>query len=86
MPPILDLTLFLVNFLYLFIMMCGDLITLIFNLNSYLIYLIFRLLLCNYDACYHSFYEFSLLVCHSTKVHVYALFRVNYVLYECLIF
>ena len=44
------------------------------------------LILCNYDACYHSFYEFSPLVCHSTKVQVYALFWVNYVLYECLIF
>ena len=40
----------------------------------------------DYDACYHSFYEFSPLVYHSTKVHVYALFRVNYVLYDCLIF
>ena len=52
----------------------------------YLISFIFTLILCDYDACYHSFYEFSPLVCHSTKVHVYALFRVNYVLYGCLIF
>ena len=44
------------------------------------------LILGDYDACYHSFYEFSPLVCHYTKVHVYALFRVNYVLDECLIF
>ena len=36
--------------------------------------------------CYYKFYEFSPLVCHSTKVHVYALFKVNYVLYGCLIF
>ena len=43
------------------------------------------LILYDYDACYHSVYEFSLLACHSTKVNVYALFRVNYVLYECLI-
>ena len=44
------------------------------------------LILCEYNACYHSFYEFSPLVCHSTKVHIYALFRVTYVLYRCLIF
>ena len=44
------------------------------------------LILCDYDACYHSFYEFSPLVCHFTKVHIYVLFRVNYVLYEGLIF
>ena len=44
------------------------------------------LILCDFDARYPSFYEFSPLVCHSTKVHVYALFTVNYVLYECLIF
>ena len=58
----------------------------IFNLNSYLTKLVFMLILYNYDVCYHSFYEFSPLVCHSTKVHIYALFRVNYVLYGCLIF
>ena len=40
----------------------------------------------DYDACYHSLYEFSPLVCHSTKVHVYALFRVNCVLDELLVF
>ena len=44
------------------------------------------LILCEYNACYHSFYEFSPLVCHFIKVHIYTLFRVNYVLYECLIF
>ena len=44
------------------------------------------LILCDYDAFYHSFYEFSPLVCHSTKVHIFELIRVNYVLYECLIF
>ena len=44
------------------------------------------LILCNYDACYHSFYEFSPLVCHFIKDHIYALFRVNYVIYGCLIF
>ena len=44
------------------------------------------LILCDYNSCYHSFYEFSPLVCHFTKVHIYALFRVNYVLYEGLIF
>ena len=36
----------------------------------------------DYDACNHNFYEFSPLVCHFTKVHVYALSRVNYVLDE----
>ena len=44
------------------------------------------LILGDYDACYHRFYEFSPLVCYSTKVHVYALFRVNYVLFNFLIF
>ena len=44
------------------------------------------LILCDYDARYHSFYEFSPLVCHYTKVHIHALFRVNYVLYGCLVF
>ena len=44
------------------------------------------LILRDYGACHHSFYEFSPLVCHFTKVHIYALFRVNYVLYEFLIF
>ena len=44
------------------------------------------LILCDYDACYHIFYEFSQLVCHFTKVHIYALFRVNDVLYGCSIF
>ena len=38
------------------------------------------LILCEYDASYHSFYEFSPLVCHSTKVHIHAKIRVNYVL------
>ena len=33
-------------------------ITCIFNLNSYLISLIFMLILYNYDACYHSFMNF----------------------------
>ena len=47
-------------------------ITCIYDLNSYLISLIFMLILCEYDACYHNFYEFSLLVCHYTKVHIYA--------------
>ena len=37
---------------------CGRLITCIFNLNSYLIQLIFMLILCNYDACYLSFMNF----------------------------
>ena len=58
-----------------------SLITCIYNLNSYLILLIFMLILCEYNACYHSFYEFSPLVCYFTKVHNYALFRDNYVLY-----
>ena len=44
------------------------------------------LIFCKYNACYHSFHEFSLLVCHFTIVHIYALFRANYVLYGCLIF
>ena len=44
------------------------------------------LILGDHDACYHSFYEFSPLVCHFTKVHIDALFRVNYVFDECLIF
>ena len=44
------------------------------------------LILCNYDTCYHSFYEFSPLVYHFTKVHIYTLFRINYVLYGCVIF
>ena len=43
-------------------------------------------ILCDYDACYHSFHEFSLLVCHSSKVHMNVLIRVNYVLYKYLIF
>ena len=30
------------------------------------------LILCNYDACYHSFMEFSLLACHFTQVHIFA--------------
>ena len=50
----------------------GVVITCIFNLNSYLILLIFILILCDYDACYHIFYEFSPLICHFTKVHIYA--------------
>ena len=53
-------------------------ITCIYNLNSYLISLIYMLILCNHDACYLNFYEFSPLECHSTKVHIYAQFRVNY--------
>ena len=44
------------------------------------------LILCKYNACYHSFYEFSPLVWHFTKVHIYALFRDNYVPYWWLIF
>ena len=48
------------------------LITCIYKLNSYLISVIFMLILCNYDACYLNFYEFSPLVCHYTKVHIYA--------------
>ena len=32
------------------------------------------------------FYEISPLVCHFIKVHVYTLFRVNYALYEYIIF
>ena len=64
----------------------GAVITCIFNLNYYLILLIFMLILYDYDACYHSFYKFSPLVCHFTKVHIYTLFRVNYVLYGGLIF
>ena len=56
----------------------GPLITCIYNLNSYLISLIFMLILCNYDACYLNFYEFSPLECDSTKVHIYAQFSVNY--------
>ena len=34
------------------------LITCIYNLNSYLISLIFMLILCNYDACYLNFMNF----------------------------
>ena len=41
---------------------------------------------CEYNACYHSSYEFSPLVCYYTKVHIYTLFSVYYVLDECLIF
>ena len=48
------------------------LITCIYNVSSYLISLILMLILCNYDACYLNFYEFSPLVCHYTKVHIYA--------------
>ena len=48
------------------------LITCIYNLNSSHISLIFMLILCNYDACYRNFHEFSPLVCHYTKVHIYA--------------
>ena len=33
-------------------------ITCIYNLNSYLISLIFMLILCNYDACYLNFMNF----------------------------
>ena len=40
--------------------------------------------LCNYDAYYHSVMTFSPLEWHFTKVHILALFRVNYVLYWCL--
>ena len=36
----------------------GVLITCIYNLNSYLISLIFMLILCNYDACYLNFMNF----------------------------
>ena len=36
----------------------GPLITCIYNLNSYLILLIFKLILCNYDACYLNFMNF----------------------------
>ena len=36
----------------------GPLITCIYNLNSYLISLIFKLILCNYDACYLNFMNF----------------------------
>ena len=36
----------------------GSLITCIYNLNSYLISLIFMLILCNYDACYLNFMNF----------------------------
>ena len=50
----------------------GGVITYIYNLISYLILLISMLILCNYDACYLNFHEFSLLVCHYTKVHNYA--------------
>ena len=41
------------------------------------------LILYDYDACYHSFHEFSSLVCHSTKVHINALIKVNSMLYAC---
>ena len=34
------------------------LITCIYNLNSYLIPLIFMLILCNYDSCYLNFMNF----------------------------
>ena len=33
-------------------------ITCIYNLNSYLISLLFMLILCNYDACYLNFMNF----------------------------
>ena len=72
----------------------GALITCIFNLNYYHIKLILMLILCNYDACCHSFMKFSPLTCHFTNVilcnydacchsfmHIFSLFRVNYVLY-----
>ena len=60
-------------------------ITCIFDLNSYLFQLIFMLILYNYNACYHSFMNFlhwcifNLNFLHFTKVHTFAIFRVNYV-------
>ena len=36
----------------------SSVITWIYNLNSYLISLIFMLILCNYDACYRNFMNF----------------------------
>ena len=53
----------------------------IFNLKYYHIKLILMLILCNYDACYHSFMKFSPLACHFTKVHIFSLFKVIYVLH-----
>ena len=47
-------------------------ITCNYTLNSYPIEFTFMLILCEYDSCYHCFYEFSPLVCHFTKVHIYA--------------
>ena len=55
-------------------------ITCIYNLNSYPNKLIFILILCEYDACYHTFSEFSPLVCHFTKVDIYAQIRDNFML------
>ena len=43
--------------------------------------LILMLNLCNYDACYHSFMTFSSLACHFTKVHIFVVFKVNYIFY-----
>ena len=50
----------------------GGVITCIFNLNYYHIKLILMLILCNSDACYHSFMKFSQLTCPFTKVHIFA--------------
>ena len=53
----------------------------IFNLKYYHIKLILMLIVCNYDACYHSFINFPHWHAILLKFIFFTLFRVNYVFY-----